>query len=158
MTNKKTYLIGGGIIALAVLIVLLCTLVPVAVRKNKLQKMLDATELSVQLSVRDPLWEMGDILGNTGKEILLSGESLHEIKAMLKQLAEGYRTAGVQNMPGGTMAMNLKAVTDTNETVILYFEETRFYYMDQETAILFEAKDEGAYGALYQKLKYCLQA
>ena len=45
MTNKKTYLIGGGIIALAVLIVLLCTLVPVAVRKNKLQKMLDATEL-----------------------------------------------------------------------------------------------------------------
>lgn len=157
MKNKKIYLIGGGIIALAVLIVLLATLMPVVVHKNKMEKMLNAVATSVQLSVRDPLFEAGDVLGNRGKGVLLSGESLLEVETILKQLsASGYRTAGTKKMPGGTMAMNLKALTDTNETVILYFEEARFYYMDKEIAIFFEAKDESVYQVLYQELKSCL--
>ena len=159
MKNKKIYLIGGGIIALAVLIVLLCTLMPIVSHKNKMDKMLAAAVSSVQMSVRDPLFETGEVLGNKGKEILLSENSLLEIKRELNQLSEdGYRSEGVQKMPGGTMAMNLKARSDTNKTVILYFEETRFYYVDKENAILFEAKDEVAYRALYQKLKDCLKA
>jgi hypothetical protein len=153
MTNKKIYLIGGGIIALAVLIILLCTLMPVAVYKNKMGKMLDNGTSFAQISVGDPLFETGELLGNKGKELLLSDEDRLEVETMLKQLSEnGYRSKGVQRMPGGTMAMSLRMRTDTNEIVILYFEETRFYYMDEENAVLFEAKDTDAYRTLYQKL------
>lgn len=159
MKNKKIYLISGGIIALAVLIVLFCTLMPIAIHKNKMGKMLAAAASSAQLSVRDPLFETGDVLGNRGKEVLVSGDSLLELETMLKQLSKsGYRSEGVQKMPGGTMAMSLKVRTDANETIILYFEETRFYYMDKETAVLFEAKDEAVYQELCQKLKACLNA
>lgn len=153
MRNKKVYLIGGVIIALAVLIVLICTLVPIAVQKNRMGKLLDDIASSAQISVRDPLFETGEILGNKGKEILLSEEERLEVKAMLKQLSEnGYRSKDTQKMPGGTMAMSLKARTDTNGSIILYFEETRFYYMEKENAVLFEAKDADAYLVFYQKL------
>lgn len=153
MRNKKVYLIGGVIIALAVLIVLICTLEPIAVQKNRMGKLLDDIASSAQISVRDPLFETGEILGNKGKEILLSEEEQLEVKAMLKQLSEnGYRSKDTQKMPGGTMAMSLKARTDTNGSIILYFEETRFYYMEKENAVLFEAKDADAYLVFYQKL------
>jgi hypothetical protein len=159
MKNKKIYLIGGGIVALAVLIVLLAVLMPNAIHKVKMEEMLDGAMSSVQLSVRDPLFETGDVLGNRGKELLLSDEDLLLVKTELKQISEGgYRGAGVRKMPGGTMAMSLKARTDTNETLILYFEETRFYYVEKENAMLFEAKDEPVYQAFYRKLQDCLKA
>jgi hypothetical protein len=158
MKNKKTYLIGGGIIALAVLIVLLAVLLPTAIHKNKMEKLLGAASSSVQLSVRDPLFETGDILGNRGKEVLVSGERLTELQTSLKGLSEaGFRAQGVQKMPGGAMVMNVKALTETGEIVILYFEEERFYYMDDGSAISFEAKDRTTYQAIYQLLTDCLK-
>ena len=158
MKNKKTYLIGGGIIALAVLIVLLSTLLPVAIQKNKMEKMLVAASSAVQLSVRDPLFETGDILGNRGKEVLVSGERLTELQTSLKGLSEvGLRAKGVQKMPGGAMVMNVKALTETGEIVILYFEEEHFYYMDDGSAISFEAKDGATYQAIYQLLTDCIK-
>ena len=159
MRNKKIYLVGTGVIVLAVLIVLLCVILPMTVHKNKMGSLLEAMASSKRISVGDPLFETGDILGNKGKEILLEGESLSEITAMLKELLrQGYRTNSTQKMSGGTLNMSVKARTDTNEVIILYFEETRFYYMDKETAVLFEAKDEAAYQVLFQKLKFCLTA
>lgn len=160
MTNKKVYAIGGGIIALALLIILLCTLLPGAIHKNKMEGMLDAMTSSAQISLRDPLFETGEeLLGNKGKEILLADEDRLEVEAMLKSLFDGgCRSAGVQKMPGGTMAMSLKARTGTNEIIILYFEKEHFYYMDEENAILFEAKDMDAYRVFYQNLKSDLTA
>ena len=158
MKNKKTYLIGGGIIALAVLIVLLAILLPAAIHKNNMEKLLGAASSAVQLSVRDPLFEMGDVLGNRGKEVLVSGERLRELQTSLKGLSEvGLRAQGVQKMSGGAMVMNVKALTETGEIVILYFEEERFYYMDDGSAILFEAKDGAVYQAIYQLLTDCLK-
>lgn len=159
MKNKKIYFIGGAIIALAILIILSVTVLPAAVHKAKMGEMLDLAASTARLSVGDPLFETGDVLGNKGKEILLEGESLGDVTALLTQLTKGgYRTAGTQKMTGGTLAMNLKARTDTGETLILYFEETRFFYLNNTTAIFFEAKSESAYRALYQKMISCLNA
>ena len=66
MRNKKIYLIGAVIIALAALIVLLCVALPMAVHKNKMESLLEAMASSKRISVGDPLFETGDIFGNKG--------------------------------------------------------------------------------------------
>ncbi|MBO5327105.1 MAG: hypothetical protein J6A84_03170 [Clostridia bacterium] len=159
MTNKKVYLIGTGLILLAGLIVVSLTVLPIALHKAKMSDMLDLAMSPTWLSVGDPLFETGDVLGNKGKEVLAQGEDLSAITAALKKLSEsGFRTGGTQKMSGGTLAMSVKACNDAGEIVILYFEEAKFYYMDNETAVFFEAKNTEAYGELYQKLISCLAA
>jgi hypothetical protein len=159
MTNKKVYLIGAGLILLAVLIIVSLTVLPTAVHKAKIKEKLVLASSATWLSVGDPLFETGDVLGNKGKEVLAQGEDFSAVTAALKMLCDsGFRASGTQKMPGGTLAMSVKARNDAGEIVILYFEETNFYYMDNETAVFFEAKSEELYQELYQKLISCLSA
>ena len=157
MTNKKIYLIGTGVILLALLIVLLTVLLPITVHKNKMEALLEAAASPVRLSVGDPLFETGDLFGNKGKEVLIEGERLRELTTVLKDLAvRGYRTKGTEKMKGGTMELNLKAQAASGEICILYFNKMYFYYMDGEKAVFFEAKDTAFYQEFYQKLVSCL--
>lgn len=155
--NKKIYLIGGSIIAFAAVIVLLSVFVPRIVHKNKMADLLAEAVTPARLSVGDPLYQTGDLLGNTGKEVLVEGEARTAITNLLQTLREeGYRTDGTEKMPAGTLDLNVKVRTAAGGIVNLWFTETNFYYIDGTTAAFFEAKNESAYHELYQRLKACL--
>lgn len=154
MKNKKAYWIGGGIVALAVLIVLLCVFVPVWMHKAEMDRILPALQGSARMTVGDPLYQNGDILGNTGKEVLVEGARRAEIEGLLQTLADGgYRTAGTEKMPAGSSDLTLKVRTTNGKIFVLWLNDTYFYYIDGSVAVLFEAKDKEAFSALVAKLK-----
>lgn len=158
MKNKKIYLIGGCIVALAALIILLAVFVPMISHKSKMSKLFDKLQSPARVTVGDPLYETGDVLGNKGKEVLATGERLDELLALLRTVAEdGYRTDGTEKMPAGSLELNLKVKTTDGEILNLWFNEQNFYYMDGTVAVLFESKNESAYTALYEKMQQTIK-
>ena len=152
--NKKIYLIGGGIVVLAALIILLSVLVPMLSHRSEMRKILEGVQSPARMTVGDPLYETGDILGNKGKEVLVTGERSNEILSLLRKMAEdGYRTDGTEKMPAGSLELNLKVKTADGKILNLWFNEDNFYYMNGTVAVLFEAKNESEYDALYEKLQ-----
>ena len=158
MKNKKVYLIGSAIVALAVVIVALCILVPMASHRSQLKKLLAKLEAPERVTLGDPLFETGDILGNKGKEILLEGEARDAVLAYLRGLgASGYRTDGTERMSAGSLDLVIKVKTAEGEILHLWFDEDGFYYMEGIVAVLFEAEDEEAYEAFYGSLHRLLK-
>lgn len=152
--SKKIYLIGGGIIALAALIIFLSVFLPMLSHRAQMRKLLEKVQTAAaRVTVGDPLYETGDLLGNKGKEVLVTGERSDELLALLQEMAgSGYRTAGTEKMSAGSMELNLKVKKVDGEIINLWFGEERFYYMTGTVAVLFESKNQDAYTALYEKL------
>ena len=158
MKNKKTVLIGTGILLVAVVIILLATLLPAATRKRDVDQILGAVPTASRISLGDPDFDTGDVLGNKGKEILLEGESLASVQAQIAALVEGgYRYDGDEKALAGGLDLNLKVRTAEGEIFYLWFSESRFYYTENGRCIYFEPKDGSAYVALYAALNALLQ-
>lgn len=154
MKNKKVYLIGGSIVVLAVVIILLCVFVPIWSHRAEMKRLLPALQGSARMTVGDPLYENGDFLGNTGKEVLLEGERLTEIEGLLQAICDGgYRTDGTRKMSAGSSDLTLKVRSAEGEILILWFNDEHFYYIDGSVAVLFEAKDEAAFASLVEKMR-----
>ena len=158
MKSKKTVLVGIAILLVAVAIVLTAVLVPMASNKKGLKKILNAVADAERISLGDPDFETGDLLGNKGKEILLEGETLAEVKAQIAALqSSGYRQSGEEKRIAGSFDLHLKIRSAEGTVYYLWLAESGFYYGNGDRAIWYKAEDEGAYAAFYGQLTTLLQ-
>ena len=154
MKKWKIYVFGGALILLAVLILLASIFGPIIMRKSDMSNLLAKVQAADLISIYDPGYETGDVLGNKGKEILLNEAELQEIKSLLQAVADGgYSYKQEKAFFGDSSGLRLRARLGEEETVYLWFSEQELYYMSNETAVCFTANHAEAYAALYQKMR-----
>ena len=156
MKKWKIYLIGGIAILVAVLILLASVFIPMAMKKSDMGELLAKVQEGDLVAVNDPLYENGDVLGNKGKEVVLSDTELQEVKALLRTVMDsGYEYRQEKTFLGEATGLRL-TVRIGEETVFLWFSEREFYQMQGELAICFRANNNKDYMALYQRLQELL--
>ncbi len=159
MSNKKAVAVGCALIALAVLAVLCCVLVPIWSARGDMRDMLRAayrTDPQYML-VSDPLFEIDDLSGNDGKEVRLDDDAIAQVQSLLETIATGYSYGEQLRMPLGAWDLSLSVKTAEGDTVRLYFTDAYFYYTEGERATRFTADDSAAYAALHALLQEALQ-
>ena len=158
MKNKKVVLIGTAILLAAVAIILAAVLLPATMSKRDMNKILRSVPQATRISVGDPHFDTGDVLGNRGKEILPEGDALASVQAKLSALADsGYRYGGDEKNTVGGLGLNVKIRSAEGEIFYLWLTESRFYYTENGRSVYFEPKDEAAYADLYKELNALLQ-
>ena len=154
MKKWKIYLIGGIAILAAVLILLASVFIPMAMKKSDMGELLAKVQEGDLISIYDPLYETGDVLGNKGKEVVLTESELQEIKSLLQAVTNsGYEYRQEKTFMAGATGLCLKVRIGDKETVHLWLAEREFYQMEGELAICFSASNKENYTALYQKAK-----
>lgn len=158
MKNKKTLLVGVLILLVAVVIVLAAIFLPMSMRKKDMKQILQAVPSAGRISLWDPSFDTGDVLGNQGKEVLLEGEDLEAVRARLAALVEsGYRYSGEEKGFANGLDLHLKIRSAEGEIFYLWLGESRFYCTQEERVAFFEAKDAAVYDALRAELDAILQ-
>lgn len=157
MKNKKTVLIGIGIIALALAIVLSVILVPRALYKAQMKTVLErACEVDSQyVCLSDPRYDSGSVFVGNGKEIVLQGEALTQTVEELGALAQSFSYVKSEKGIFG-MDLTLRVKCADGETVRVYFTDTQFYFCSGDAARRFVAKDTAAYQTFLTMLRTVL--
>lgn len=148
--KNKTVLAGVLIVLAALLLVLFVALWPRVAAKKEMAALLSSfSEGDLQyITVTDPLFATGDLLGNKGKEIVLDAGDAFTVREGISKLANDFSFLRKERKSAGGWDLRIMAKTAAGESVQLFFAEEGFYYMDGSTAFFFEAKDAEAYGAL----------
>ena len=159
MSNNKAVTVGCALIALAVLAVLGCVLVPIWSARGDVKDILRAacSDDPQYVLVSDPLFETGDPTGNDGKEVKLDADAQSQLRSLLETLAAGYSYREQQRMPLGAWDLSLSVKTAAGDMARLYFTDAYFYYTDGERSVRFAADDSEAYAALLTLLQEALQ-
>jgi hypothetical protein len=159
MQNKKTVLIGIGIIALAIAIVLAVIFVPRALYKSQMKTVLErACELDAQyVCLSDPRYDSGSVFVGNGKEIVLQGDALAQTLEALGALSQSFSYAKSEKGIFG-MDLTLRVKCADGETVHVYFTDTQFYFCSGDAAHRFAAKDAAAYSAFLTMLRATLES
>lgn len=154
--NRTVILVGVGILLLAALIVVLAVLVPRIRYKSemnaRIERMLRPEPVYITLS--DPLFDTGDLLGRDGKEIAIEGQAREELVTRLRGLyGSGVSYAGRERAVAGAWDLRLLVRAADGETAQIWVSETRIYYVVDSMAVYFTAKDGAAHAALYTSLR-----
>ena len=159
-TKGTVTLVGVAIILLAAVIILLSVFVPRLQQKKQMKELLRAAtspDIAV-MALNDPLFDHGDLLGNKGKEVELTGEARGQMQAALGALLDaGFRAKGAEKSPFGTSDLSLYVRGASGDTVRLYFTAEEFYYQQGSAIARFAPKDAEAYGELYTLLQALIQ-
>ncbi len=147
--------IGIGAILLAALIVLLAFLMPRALQKREIKQQIAAFSRDglLYITLSDPLFETGDLLGNRGKEILLDEGQRGEVALLTQRiLAGGLRYDGQKVGLAATADLRLFAKAQ-EESYCFYVSEEGFYFFKGDAAYCFKAKESDAHIALLAALR-----
>ena len=158
---KKIHWIGIGALLLAAFLIVSLVFIPRIVQKSEMEALLALSVAPDPMTVviGDPLLDLGDPLGNKGKECLLSGESANRVQNLLRALSEsGYRLSHEEKKPSGAWDLQVRVKAANGETARLWLTEDGFYYMKDTLAVCFTAKDQEAYTAAYLELRTILEA
>lgn len=153
--EKKTAIIGGSLILLALIFILSIIFVPKIVYKRQMRQLFAAmtADTVTHMAVGDPLYPTLDLLGNKGKSVTLTAEQMREVQAFLSSLDEsGYRVSSEERSKKGQMDLNLRVRNEMGENLNLYFLENAFYFTKEDQIISFKPKSEETYHALYDAL------
>lgn len=152
-SNAVVTLVGVGIIAVALVIVLTATLVPWLTAKQKLNKQLGALEkVSVTyLSVIDPLDRSQGLLPTDSEVRLTDVQTVEDYRARLIEALRGAGYTGKENAESGNWDLRIRFGTDGG-TVDLYLRESEVYLAQNGTRWVFRVKNTEVYTALRGEL------
>ena len=152
--SVKVAVIGGIIVALAVVLVLCVILIPRASRKRDMKELLlQASAADAQRVVLvDPSPAGDSPYDGSSSEVLLTGEALAAVQQGLADLLEdGFRYEG-EAEASLHWDIFLRVKTADGSVVQLYFTEGGFYYQNG-AAVTFKSKNATAYVEYYQMLQ-----
>ena len=160
--EKRTVIwVGIVILLLAVMLILLSIFLPRARYKSRVTECLELmlSPDPTYVTLTDPLFDTGDLLGRNGKEVQLQGEQMQAVLSSLGTLRDaGFHYQGQEQKLTGAWDLRLLVRTASGESVQLRFEADRFYYTEGDVAYFFTPKDAAAYRAFYERLIAILQA
>jgi len=158
--NQTVLLVGVGILLLAALIILLAIFVPRARYKGEMKDRIDRILLPnpAYVTLSDPLFDTGDLLGRDGKEIVLEGEARAEVLTLLGEVqTAGLSYKGRESMATGAWDLRLLVRTAVGDTAQIWISESRLYYVENSVAYCFAVKDGAAHTALYTRMIAALE-
>lgn len=152
-TRQGGTLVAGIVILCVALGIIFVTIAVPHVRENHIFEQRLHTLLHSdceRVVISDPLYKNAATPLERGAEVMLSEAQIKELRVLLQGVADGgFRNVENESGVGGAWDMKCQLRAPDGTRTDLYFTESDVYFYADGTAFCFEAKDLGAYDALY---------